>query len=117
MLVTVALITAAMFAVGSPSAFAQLGTEIGAERGTVDCTQAVPGAGIVALEGRWVTTPSGETSLTCHGQADRFRNTEAVTFVADCPTPSGQTNPDSGSGVISPTGKVTVTCGPGVGGL
>jgi hypothetical protein len=111
MLLTAALITAAMFAVGSPSAFAQ------AEGETVDCSQDTP-EGNARLEGRWVVTPTGETRLVCHGEVSRNRNTEPVTFLADCPTPSGQTNIDSGTGVVYPSGQVRVDChGTDVGGL
>jgi hypothetical protein len=101
LLVTVALITAAMFAVGSPSAFAQ-----GAEVSDVTC-DVTTSAGNQRLEGQEVITPTGDAHRVCHGDASRTRNESAETFEQPCPTGAGET---TGSGVLAPSGETTFVC-------
>jgi hypothetical protein len=92
------------------SAFAETGD--GADVREVDCSQSTPD-GNASLEGQQVLTPSGEQHLVCHGDTRRGYDPNqqgAETFEADCPTPSGVTNPDFGSGLVAPSGQTTVTC-------
>ena len=82
----------------------------GASAGTISCSVLTPGVapGVIQTVGRYRVTPSGNGTLVCQGQVPQGPPRAVVVKGLSCPTPGGVTN--RSHTVITPSGRVTLTC-------
>jgi hypothetical protein len=82
----------------------------GATRGQIACSVLTPGVapGVIQTVGRYTITPSGNGTLICRGSVPQGPAQAIVVKGLRCPTPAGVTT--RSHTVITPSGRVTLTC-------
>jgi hypothetical protein len=82
----------------------------GATHGQTSCSVLTPGIapGVITTVGRYTISPNGNGTLVCRGSVPQGPTDAIVVKGLRCPTPAGVTT--HSHTVITPSGRVTLTC-------